>query len=349
MGVHPVYNLDLPRGTHRRLVRSRSYKDLPPSYTSISCISKDSLGQEEKRNKWPADVTHFRARKKLNASKTECEPSEGDHEERTSGLAQSEKRFTLLLLAFVVANKAVGLGCYPTSPFHDGGLEAALLLAVSVTNVLPPHLCSAFAFLASLAGALQMQPLENAHTQGDVRVTWISEADDASRFAAFSVFLHHPSFSSDFAILNNQRSADGGANVTLPAVPVQAGYTLRATDVGNINNEFAASSPFSIGPEVSTSSSTPSSTSAPGTASGSGTVLSVPPTSAFGMTVSSPTASSRPGTAGASGAGWTGSGTNTAAQEGATNSNANGAMTVGMWSWVLSAAVVGLGWAVGPY
>lgn len=217
-----------------------------------------------------------------------------------------------------------------------------------------------FAFLASLTGALQMEPLENAHTQGDVRVTWISEADDANHFATFSVFLHHPSFGSDFAILNNQRSADGGANVTLPAVPVQAGYTLRATDVGDINNEFAVSSSFSIGPESSTSSPIPSSTSStsslpfpsgptPGTASGSGTILPVPSTSAFGMTVSSPTASSRPGTLGASSGGGMRSGTTTAAQGGATNSNANGAASVGTGSWVLGAAVVGLGWAVGRY
>ncbi|KAF9488461.1 hypothetical protein BDN71DRAFT_1457317 [Pleurotus eryngii] len=151
-----------------------------------------------------------------------------------------------------------------------------------------------------------------------------------SRFAAFSVFLHHPTFGSDFAILNNQRSADGGANVTLPAVPVQAGYTLRATDVGDINNEFAASSSFSIGPEA-------------------GTILSAPSTSAFGMTVSSPTASSRPGASGASSVGGTGSGTNTAEQGGATNLNDNGAASIGMGSWALGAMVLGLGWAVGQY
>ncbi|KAF7416450.1 hypothetical protein PC9H_002716 [Pleurotus ostreatus] len=210
--------------------------------------------------------------------------------------------------------------------------------------------CSTFAFLVSLAAALQIEPLKDAHTQGVVRVAWIGEADDASRFAAFSVFLHHPSFSSDFAILNNQRSADGGANVTLPAVPVQSGYTLRATDIGNINNEFAASSSFSIGPEVSTSSPIPSSTSSPAvTASGSGTILSVPSMSAFGMTVSSATASSRLGTSGASSAGGAGSGTNTAAQGGATNFNANGVTGAGVGAWGLGAAVVGLGWALGPY
>ncbi|KAL4256845.1 hypothetical protein AB1N83_014223 [Pleurotus pulmonarius] len=213
-----------------------------------------------------------------------------------------------------------------------------------------------FAFFSSLAAALQIEPLENAHTQGDVRITWIGEADDASRFAAFSVFPHHPSFSSDFAILNNQRSADGGANVTLPAVPVQGGYTLRATDVGDINNEFAASSPFSIGPKASTSSPLPSSTSstssslafpsgsAASTASGSATILSTPATSAFGMTVFSPAPSLRSRTLGR-----TGSGINTAAQEGATNSNANGAASVRMGSWLVGAAAVGLGWAVGRH
>ncbi|KDQ25117.1 hypothetical protein PLEOSDRAFT_1094527 [Pleurotus ostreatus PC15] len=160
--------------------------------------------------------------------------------------------------------------------------------------------------LASLVAALQIAPLRDARSQGAVRVTWTNDADDTSRFASFSVFLHHPSFRSDFAILNNQRPADGGADVTLPVVPAQDGYTLRATDVGNINNEFAVSSPFSIGPEASSSSTIASSTSSSvsvsgsstGTAavtlsSGSGTVLSVPPTSAFGVTVSSsPTASS---------------------------------------------------------
>ncbi len=140
------------------------------------------------------------------------------------------------------------------------------------------------------------------------------------------------------------------------ALPNRGGYTLRATDVGNINNEFAASSPFSIGPEASTSSPLPSYTSstssflafpsgsAASTASGSATTLSVSSMSAFGMTISSPAASSRLGTSGG-----TGSGTTTAAQEVATNSNDNGAASVGMGLWVLGAAVVGLGWVAERY
>ncbi|KAL4259069.1 Ser-Thr-rich glycosyl-phosphatidyl-inositol-anchored membrane family-domain-containing protein [Pleurotus pulmonarius] len=216
--------------------------------------------------------------------------------------------------------------------------------------------------LASLVAALQIAPLRDAHSQGLVRVTWTNDADDTSRFASFSVFLHHPSFRSDFAILNNQRPADGGADVTLPVVPAQDGYTLRATDVGNINNEFAVSSSFSIGPEESSSSTIASSTSASssisrsgsstGTAavtlsSGSGTVLSVPPTSAFGVTVSpSPTASSP--ASGASGAS-SGSGTNTAAQGGATNFNGAAGEKMGMKGWAMGAAVMGLGWVVGGY
>ncbi|KAF9493252.1 hypothetical protein BDN71DRAFT_1508718 [Pleurotus eryngii] len=221
---------------------------------------------------------------------------------------------------------------------------------------------STLTLLASLAAALQIAPLRDARSQGAVRVTWTNDADDTSRFSSFSVFLHHPSFRSDFAILNNQRPADGGADVTLPVVPAQDGYTLRATDVGNINNEFAVSSPFSIGPEASSSSTIASSTSASSSASasgsstgtaavtlssGSGTVLSVPPTSAFGVTVtSSPTASSP--ASGASGASSrSGSGTNTAAQGGATNFN--GGEKMGMKGWAMGAAVMGLGWVVGGY
>ncbi len=60
--------------------------------------------------------------------------------------------------------------------------------------------------------------------------------------------------------------------------------------------------------------------------------------------VSSPAAPSRLGTSGG-----TGSGTNTAAQVGATNVNANGAASIEMGSLVLSAAFMGLGWAVGRH
>ncbi|KAF4600295.1 hypothetical protein EYR38_004919 [Pleurotus pulmonarius] len=211
------------------------------------------------------------------------------------------------------------------------------------------------AFFAALATALQIEPLQNANSQGDTTITWINDAADTSRFSTFSVFLHHPTFNSDFALLNNQRPTDGGANVTLPAVPAQDGYTLRATDISNITNEFAVSSPFAIGPEVSSTSSIAPSTSASSApasgsitgsgaatntavvtrGSGSGTVLSVP-------TVS-PTASSP--TSGASG----GSGTNTAAQGGATNFNGAASASGEMRAWALGAAVMGLGWAAGGY
>ncbi|KAF9486890.1 hypothetical protein BDN71DRAFT_1459075 [Pleurotus eryngii] len=55
------------------VVRSKSYKDLPPSALHFHL--------------WPADFTHFRARSKVSASRAECEPNEGDHEERTRELA----------------------------------------------------------------------------------------------------------------------------------------------------------------------------------------------------------------------------------------------------------------------
>ncbi|KAG9219713.1 hypothetical protein CCMSSC00406_0005965 [Pleurotus cornucopiae] len=135
------------------------------------------------------------------------------------------------------------------------------------------------------------------------------------------------------------------------------GYTLRATDISNINNEFAVSAPFAIGPEVSSTSSIAPSTSAPisgsitgsgavtNTAvvtrgSGSGTVLSVP-------TVSPTASSPASGASGASG----GSGTNTAAQGGATNFNGAPSASAEMKALALGAAVLGLGlgWVAGGY
>ncbi|KAF9489810.1 hypothetical protein BDN71DRAFT_1455527, partial [Pleurotus eryngii] len=76
MGIHTVYNARLAS-----------------KFTSYAAgATRTFRRQEEKRTKWAADFTHFRAGNKANASKAECEPREGDHEERTSGLAQSEAR-----------------------------------------------------------------------------------------------------------------------------------------------------------------------------------------------------------------------------------------------------------------
>ncbi|KAF9492537.1 hypothetical protein BDN71DRAFT_1451463, partial [Pleurotus eryngii] len=66
-------------------------KDVPivwesTQFTTLG-LARSLRRQEEKRTKWPADFTHFRARSKLSASRAECEPNEGDHEERTSELA----------------------------------------------------------------------------------------------------------------------------------------------------------------------------------------------------------------------------------------------------------------------
>ncbi|KAF7433808.1 hypothetical protein PC9H_005774 [Pleurotus ostreatus] len=210
------------------------------------------------------------------------------------------------------------------------------------------------AFFAALAAALQIEPLQNANSQGDTRITWINDAADTSRFSTFSVFLHHPTFNSDFALLNNQRPTDGGANVTLPAVPAQDGYTLRATDIANITDEFAVSSPFAIGPEVSSTSSIAPSTSVPVsgsvTASGSGAVTDTPVVtrgSGSGTVLSVPTVSPT-ASAPASGASG-GTGTNTAVQGGATNFNGAPSASVETKAWALGAVVLGLGWVAGGY
>ncbi|KAJ8518144.1 hypothetical protein ONZ45_g4757 [Pleurotus djamor] len=160
------------------------------------------------------------------------------------------------------------------------------------------------AFLTSLVAALTINPLERATSQGATTVTWNNEQADTSRFALFSVFLHHPSFRDDFAILNNVQPGPGSRDVTLPVVPAQDGYTLRATNVGNITDVYAESAPFFIGEAVSTSavsSSTSASSSvssgASVTSSGTGTVLSVPPTTSttpFGTTLSTSLPATRP-------------------------------------------------------
>ncbi|KAL4255294.1 hypothetical protein AB1N83_013633, partial [Pleurotus pulmonarius] len=97
-----------------------------------------------------------------------------------------------------------------------------LLCSSLCSSLFPPTMFASvytLAFFAAVAAALQIEPLQNANSQGDTRITWINDAADTSRFSTFSVFLHHPTFNSDFALLNNQRPTDGGANVTLPAVP----------------------------------------------------------------------------------------------------------------------------------
>ncbi|KAF4575503.1 hypothetical protein EYR40_004762 [Pleurotus pulmonarius] len=132
------------------------------------------------------------------------------------------------------------------------------------------------ALLASLAAALQIEPLKNAHSQGIAEVKWFNEFGDSSRFSNFSLLLHHPSISPDPTLVPNQDASDSTVNVTLPLVPPQDGYTLRATDVGNTTHDFTVSPPFAIGPPEASPSSgassgtgTGSSTAAQGTATNS--------------------------------------------------------------------------------
>ncbi|KAF9488918.1 hypothetical protein BDN71DRAFT_400619 [Pleurotus eryngii] len=124
--------------------------------------------------------------------------------------------------------------------------------------------------------ALQIEPLRNAHSQGNAEVKWWNEFGDSSRFSNFSLFLHHPSISSDFTILSDQDASDSAINVTLPLVLAQDGYTLRATEVSNTTHDLAVSLPFPIGtaevdspptasgPTTGSLSGTGSSTAAPG-------------------------------------------------------------------------------------
>ncbi|KAL4264912.1 hypothetical protein AB1N83_006631 [Pleurotus pulmonarius] len=162
------------------------------------------------------------------------------------------------------------------------------------------------ACLAALSAALQVEPLRNAHSLGTVELKWWYEFPDFYRFDNLSIFLRHPSIASDFTILANQAERDSPMNISLPLVPAQDGYTLRATEVGNATNEFAVSPPFPIGAAEAGSSPAVSSP-APGASSGTGT--------------------------------------GTAAQGGATNAGTGDMVwRGGVWWTIAAGAAVGLGW-----
>ncbi|KAL4255268.1 hypothetical protein AB1N83_014182 [Pleurotus pulmonarius] len=103
-------------------------------------------------------------------------------------------------------------GLYPlpyavSSTGPPGTARTRLLACLSPLAFFPfssPY--SVLALLVAIASGLQIEPLENAHSQGDVKITWTNEGDDSSHFATFSVFLHHHTFRSNFASLNRPQT-----------------------------------------------------------------------------------------------------------------------------------------------
>ncbi|KAH9486142.1 hypothetical protein JR316_0000206 [Psilocybe cubensis] len=104
-----------------------------------------------------------------------------------------------------------------------------------------------FALFAPLVSALTLTFPSNATSGGEVTITWTVDASDPSRFSTFSFELINESFNNAYAIANNVDPALLKLTLTLPVVPVGAGYTLQAVNIGDINDVFATSSSFSIG------------------------------------------------------------------------------------------------------
>ncbi|KAF9011431.1 hypothetical protein BDQ17DRAFT_882158 [Cyathus striatus] len=122
--------------------------------------------------------------------------------------------------------------------------------------------------------------------------------DSYTSDTSFSLFLINEDFNDSFAIANNVDPSLQTITLTIPSVPVRDGYTLRATNPGNITDVFAETGSFSVGATTSTSSiasSTAASQSGSSTVSGSGSgtvsasatsTRPVGSSSSFGVTVS---------------------------------------------------------------
>ncbi|KAG5340520.1 hypothetical protein C0989_001330 [Termitomyces sp. Mn162] len=154
---------------------------------------------------------------------------------------------------------------------------------------------SFLALATPLVNALTLNIPSNPTSGGSVTITWTSTATDPP----FSLELNHPSFNSAIAIANNVQPGQGMITLTLPIVPSEAGYTLEAVNIGNINDVFSTTGSFAIAPNPdssapasSASTSAATGTSVLATASTTGSVI--PKTSAtspvsspaFGSTVS---------------------------------------------------------------
>ncbi|KAF7797180.1 hypothetical protein EIP86_008372 [Pleurotus ostreatoroseus] len=212
---------------------------------------------------------------------------------------------------------------------------------------------SALIAIAPLVSALTITTPTNWTSAGPAVIEWTTVSGDPS---TWSFELVNPTnFHQTFGIANNVNPSLGSLTLTLPAVPPGDGYSLEAVNITNINQVFASTGDFSIGAEVSTTSSSASSTSASasslvsGSASTTGASASVTgasnssgSTTGFGITVSSSgSGSAAAATSGASGStsGASGSGTSSSAGAAASafnGSGSSGAMSISsdIASWV---------------
>jgi len=139
-----------------------------------------------------------------------------------------------------------------------------------------------------LVQALTIQTPTGLTSGGQTTINWTTTAGDPT---SFSFELLNQVFNNAYAIANNVATSLGTLTLDIPIVPPGDGYTLEAVNIGNINDVFASTGPFSIGPATTTSSAPPSTTSiAPGSAGASTptTPAVTTTTPGFGTTVAGP-------------------------------------------------------------
>jgi hypothetical protein len=197
------------------------------------------------------------------------------------------------------------------------------------------------AMLTAGAHALTLNTPSNVQSGRNITVTWTAASGDQP----FTLYLHHPSFNSDFAVANNVDPTTGSITFQLPEVtPRDNQYTFRAANITDINQQYSVSSAFAVGDPSGTGAS------GSGAAGGTGTATSPPPTgtgTATGTgagTVTGSGVTTATGTSAGTGTG-TARGNVTGTSTGAgsdTTSGGNGAVSMTASVGAIGLAVLGL-------
>ncbi|KAI0347987.1 hypothetical protein BDW22DRAFT_39938 [Trametopsis cervina] len=194
------------------------------------------------------------------------------------------------------------------------------------------------AALAPFVNALTFTVPNNITSGGTVTITWTQASGDPD---VWSLFLVNQVFHNTYGIANNVKNSDGTLTLNLPAVPVEGGYTLEATNITDVNQVFTTSNSFSIAAPVSTSASS----TIASTASSSGSVAptsgsTAPPLSSASVSDSlTAPAPSSPSSAGS----LSSTSSSPSASPSTFNGNTNGAITSNPASWLalIAAALAG--------
>jgi len=159
------------------------------------------------------------------------------------------------------------------------------------------------ALVAPLVSALTLGTPSNVTSGGQITITWTAVPSDIE----FTLELANLVFRDQIAIANNVDPSIGSLTVQCPATPTDTvtGYSINAVGVGNINQVFASSGQFDIGPPLTSSGA------ASTTASLTGSTTNSLASTAFSLPATSGTASGSISTP-SSGAATTGTGSSSA-------------------------------------